>query len=40
MLEFLNKKDAEKAASEEQKRNMLKQQTEASIKESHADKMR
>jgi hypothetical protein len=40
MLDFLNKKDSEKAASEEHKRSSLKQQTEASVKESHADKMR
>ena len=40
MLEYLNKKDSEKAATEEQKKALLKQQTEASVKESHADKMR
>ena len=40
MLEYLNKKDSEKAATEEQKRAYLKQQTEAFVKDSHADKMR
>jgi hypothetical protein len=40
MLEYLNKKDSEKASTEEQKKAFLKQQTEASVKESHADKMR
>ena len=40
MLEFLQKKDQEKALKEEQKKTMIKQMTEASVHSSAADKQR
>ena len=40
MLEFLNKKDQEKYAQEEQKRNMIKQMTESNVFQSAAEKIR
>lgn len=38
MLDFLHKKDSEKSAQEEHKRAALKQQTEAFVNQSAADK--
>lgn len=40
MLDFMHKKDQEKAMREEHKKTMIKQMTEASVHASAADKQR